>query len=187
MPAKDSFETMLIAQLPRLRGFAMMLSRNRSMADDLIQETACRALRKRHQFVDGTSFTAWTYCILRNEFISTLRRSKRNVCLDDVTMELATQRGDQEDTVLTGEVLRAMGTLRTSEQEVLTLIAAAGLTYDEAAEHLKVSVGTVKSRLWRARKNLAALLLPEEQAAVPGLKVGKTDAPRRLVLQEGLT
>ncbi len=185
MPAKDSFETMLIAQLPRLRGFAMMLSRSRSLADDLVQETACRALRKRHQFIPGTSFTAWTYCILRNEFISTLRRSKRNVCLDDVTMELAAKRGDQEDTVLTGEVLRAMGTLRMTEQEVLTLIAAAGLTYDEAAAHLKVSVGTVKSRLWRARKNLAALLLPDETPAVSGL--AKTVTPRRLVLQEGLT
>jgi RNA polymerase sigma-70 factor (ECF subfamily) len=187
MSSTDSFEAMLVAHLPRLKGFAMMLARNRSIADDLLQETACRALRKRHQFVPGTSFSAWTFCILRNEYISTLRRAKRVVCIDDLAVDLAGKRGDQEDIVLTNEVLRAMATLRTTEQEVLTLVAAAGLTYDEAAEHLAVSVGTVKSRLWRARKNLAAILLPRDASTVPGLKILKNDGPRLLVLTEGLT
>ena len=187
MPSTDPFEIMLIAHLPRLRGFAMMLTRNRSLADDLLQETACRALKKRTQFTPGTSFSAWTFCILRNEFISTLRRAKRVVCLDDITLDLAGKRGDQEDVVLTNEVLRAMGTLRTTEREVISLVAGAGLTYEEAAVHLKVSVGTVKSRLWRGRKNLAAILLPQEIPADDGPKLPKNDTPRRLVLQEGLT
>ncbi len=172
MPIPDSFETMLIAHLPRLKAYAIMLTRNRALADDLLQETAYRALRFRDKFIAGTNFAAWTYRILRNEFITTLRRSKGTIVgLDEMPPEFIGKAAEQDDIVLTQEILRAMGKLRVQEREILMLISAGDLTYDEAAEHIKVSTGTVRSRLWRARKNLAHLLLG--------------DAPRKSVARRG--
>ncbi len=188
MPAADAFEAMLIAQLPRLRAFAIMLTRNRSAADDLMQETALRALRFRDKFILGTSFSSWTYQILRNEFVSTLRRSKRMVVgLDDLSAEYITKHADQEDTVLTTEILRAMSQLALPEREILTLIAAAGLTYIEAAEHLNISIGTVRSRLWRARNSLADLLLGSGTRVPACGDTGSLHAPRVRMLTDGLT
>ena len=158
----NQFHDMLTAHLPRLRAYAIMLTRDRVAAEDLLQETALRALRAQSQFTLGTNFTAWMYRILRNEHISSLRRSKRRpILLDEIPEELLSHRGEQEDKVLTREIIHAMDELQACQREVLILICAAGLSYEEAAESLGCSVGTIKSRLWRARRHMQALVMGE--------------------------
>jgi len=154
MPPKDSFNVLLISHLPRLRAFAMVLTRNHAAADDLLQETAYRALRAQTQFAVGTNFNAWMYRILRNTFISSLRSKKALVPIDELPEGIFSTPPEQEEAVLTGEVIRAMGTLRPGQRQVVELVCAGGMTYDEAAEAMACSVGTIKSRLWRARKHM---------------------------------
>jgi RNA polymerase sigma-70 factor (ECF subfamily) len=158
-----SINALLVEHLPRLRAYAMMLTRNRASADDLVQETAYRVLRSQCQFTIGTNFTAWVYRILRNQFISSIRRSKRAlVQIDELPESLLEKRADQDSTIFTQQVVAAMDKLHPEQREVLILICAAGMSYDEAAETLKCSIGTIKSRLWRARKHMELLILEDE-------------------------
>ena len=160
-----SFDDMLLDHLPRLRAYAIMLTRDRSAAGDLLQETALRALRAQNQFQPGTNFAAWTYKILRNEHISSLRRSKRKFAnIDAMPEELLSRNGAQEAHVLSREVIRAMEQLHPDQREVLILVCASGMSYEEAAETIGCSIGTIKSRLWRARARMAALIMGSEGA-----------------------
>ena len=161
--AQTEFNTMLVAALPRLRAYAMILTRSRAAADDLLQQTAYRALRAETQFTMGTNFVGWMYRILRNEYISSLRRNKRTTSsIDDLPEHLLAARGEQEDKRLTREVIGAMERLPASQREVLVLVCAGGLSYDEAALSIGCSVGTVKSRLWRARQHMQELVMGDE-------------------------
>jgi RNA polymerase sigma-70 factor (ECF subfamily) len=161
-----AFHDMLIEHLPRLRAYAILMTRNRSAADDLIQETALKALRAEAQFTPGTNFGAWMYRILRNEFISSRRRAKRAPArLEDVSDEVLARKGTQESNFFCGEIIRAMESLQEGQREVLILICASGLSYEEAAEMLQCSVGTVKSRLWRARASMEKLLMGDDNKA----------------------
>jgi RNA polymerase sigma-70 factor (ECF subfamily) len=161
----DQFQELLLQHLPRLQGYAMMLVRNRSAAEDLLQETALRALGAQHQFAIGTNFTAWIYKILRNEYINSLRRGKRTpVPIEDVPLEFLVRPGNQESDVLRGEIFRAMNKLPFDQREALILTYAGGLSYEEAAEAMDCAVGTVKSRLWRARAQMAHLMLGEARS-----------------------
>ncbi len=160
MSKVDDFQKLLIDTLPRLRAYAITLTRERSSAEDLVQQTAVQALRAREQFQMGTNFTGWIYRILRNNYISSKRRSHRTpVCMDDMPEDTFSRAGDQEDKVLTQQVVKAMDKLQESQREVLILICAGGLSYEEAAETLQCSVGTVKSRLWRARRQMEILIM----------------------------
>jgi RNA polymerase sigma-70 factor (ECF subfamily) len=163
----SEFHSMLVEQLPRMRAYAIMLTRDRSRADDLLQEMAFRALRAQEQFTMGTNFTAWLYRILRNEYISSLRRAKHTpVPIDAIAEECFARSGGQEDSAMTKEVYRAMDKLPPGQREVILLVCASGLSYDEAAEAMGCSVGTIKSRLWRARAHMQSLLLGDEAPAV---------------------
>jgi RNA polymerase sigma-70 factor (ECF subfamily) len=178
----DEFHTMLTEHLPRLRAYAIMLTRDRVSAEDLLQETALRALRARTQFTLGTNFTAWMYRILRNEYISSLRRSKRRpILLEDIPEELLSHNSEQDDKVLTREIIQAMDKLQPSQREVLILICAGGLSYEEAAQSLACSVGTIKSRLWRARRHMQTLVMGEELALeAPSARAESSDREERL-------
>lgn len=162
------FRQQLLETLPRMRGYAVMLTKHSAAADDLLQETAFRAIRAESQFMPGTNFKAWLYRILRNEYISTVRRKKKNTSIDDAPEHLLTQRGAQEETVLTREVLKAVAGLPLGQREVITMICADGMNYEEAASAIGCSVGTIKSRLWRARAAVQQILLgadaPESEA-----------------------
>ena len=159
----DPFQEMLLTHMPRLQAYAVMLTRDRAAAEDLLQETALKAWRAQSQFAMGTNFTAWIYKILRNEYISSLRRNKRKPArLDDVPEEFLSRGGAQENDILSREVVDAMSKLQPEQREVLILICASGLSYEEAAESLGCSIGTIKSRLWRARARMSALVLGEE-------------------------
>jgi RNA polymerase sigma-70 factor (ECF subfamily) len=161
----DRFQDMLLTHMPRLQAYAVMLTRDRAAAEDLLQETALKAWRAQSQFTIGTNFTAWIYKILRNEYISSLRRNKRRPArLDDVPEEFLSRAGAQENDILSREVVHAMDKLQPEQREVLVLICAGGLSYEEAAESLGCSIGTIKSRLWRARARMAALVLGEDEA-----------------------
>jgi RNA polymerase sigma-70 factor (ECF subfamily) len=157
------FRHLLIETLPRMRGYAMMLTRNAAAADDLLQETAFRAIRAEDQFMPGTNFKAWLYRILRNEYVSTVRRKKKITSIDDAPESFLAQRGAQEDTVLTQEVMKAVAGLPLGQREVLIMICADGMSYDEAASAVGCSVGTIKSRLWRARAAVQQILLGKEE------------------------
>ena len=165
----NQFHEMLLEHLPRLQAYAIMLTRDRALAEDLLQETALRALRAQSQFTLGTNFTAWIYKILRNEYISSLRRKKRQpVQIEDMPAEFLSRRGEQENDVLSREIIHAMDKLQHGQREVLILICASGLSYEEAADALGCSVGTIKSRLWRARARMASLILGENEAKAAG-------------------
>jgi RNA polymerase sigma-70 factor (ECF subfamily) len=159
MATNESFNALLIAIMPKLRAYAMYLTRNRAAADDLLQETAYRALRARDQFAIGTNFTGWIFRILRNEFISTLRRNKGTVLsIDELPEGLFSAEAQQEDFVFSHQVIRAMDQIHPAQRQVLELVCGSGLTYQEAATVIDCSVGTIKSRVWRARKHMSLLL-----------------------------
>jgi RNA polymerase sigma-70 factor (ECF subfamily) len=114
----DDFHDLLVAALPRLRAYAMMLTRSRSAADDVLQQTAYLALRSRPQFRPGTNFNAWVYRILKNEFISSIRRQKRNPgSMDHVAEIFLSRPGDQEEKIINKEIMAAAFNLPEGESE----------------------------------------------------------------------
>ena len=157
--SKD-FTTLLVAQLPRLRAYAIMLTRNLSDAEDLMQTAAVRALQAESQFVPGTNFAAWIHRIIRNVFLDTCRGAKRRnaVSLDDVPEDSLARPDGLHDYVLSREVARAVDRLPAHQRACLTLASANDLTQAEMSVVLACSVATVKSRLWRARSSMHALL-----------------------------
>ncbi len=150
-----SFQDLLLAEMPRLHAYARKLIRNRSLAEDLLQQTALRAWRGRAQFAPGTNFTAWIYRILRNEFISTCRRAKRAPRTSgNYEEDVQGYGGDQEDKVMAQEVRDAVDALPPSYCDVLYLKYLSDHSYEEVAALLNCSVAAIKSRIWRARKAL---------------------------------
>jgi len=156
----ESFRNALVEHLPRLQAYAIMITRDRAVAADLLQQTALQALRGQHQFTPGTNFTGWLYKIMRNLHFSALRTSKRKMLdLDSVPENSLGRSGGQEERVLVNEVSRALDCIPADQREVLILISAGDLSYAEAAEAIGCSVGAVKSRVWRARAKMEELIL----------------------------
>jgi RNA polymerase sigma-70 factor (ECF subfamily) len=157
------FQDLLVEQLPRLRAYALSLTRNRAAADDLVQQTALKCWNGQARFEAGTNFKAWIYQIMRNEHISSFRRTRRQqVSIDNVPEELFARDGDQETKQLTREVFVAVNKLNEGQREVLLMNCVGGLSYEEIAQALGCSIGTVKSRLWRARSELQGYFLDAE-------------------------
>jgi len=166
MITEDPFTTLLLEHLPGLRAYALVMTRNSSAADDLLQETSYRALRSHAQFTIGTNFTSWVYRILRNTFITSLRRAKRTpLSIDDLPESVFSKHADQEEIVLSREISRAMSRLRPKHRQVMALVCERGMTYTEAAIELRCTVATVKSRLWRARQRMASFIQGNARAA----------------------
>jgi RNA polymerase sigma-70 factor (ECF subfamily) len=149
----------LIAVIPNLRAFAVSLCGNPDRADDLVQETLVKAWSNLGSFVEGTNLPAWLFTILRNIYYSEYRKRRREVADSDGTIaaKLATapaQNGHMD--LLDFRV--ALQQLPTDQREALILIGASGLSYEEAAGVCNCAVGTMKSRVNRARNRLAELL-----------------------------
>jgi RNA polymerase sigma-70 factor (ECF subfamily) len=161
----DDFHEQMKAILPRLRLYALSLTHDRDRANDLVQETVLKALAGRNSFRPGTNFSGWIFRIQRNEFISSLRRMKPTVPIDVAVAESLTQRPTQENGLVMREFLRAFGQLSPGQREALVLAVVEGQPYDVIAAHVGVSIGTIKSRVSRARATLARLLLDPEEAA----------------------
>jgi RNA polymerase sigma-70 factor (ECF subfamily) len=157
-PIDQSFVDGILASVPSLRGFAVSLTRDLNQAEDLVQETVLKALSKQEQFEAGTCLQAWLFTILRNHFFSAHRRSMREEGDADGTYAgMMTSIADQEDKVMIQDVAAALGKLPPGQREAIVLVGVDGLSYEEAAQALGCAVGTVKSRVNRARKYLADL------------------------------
>lgn len=157
--ASDDFREGLIAELSNLRAFAVSLCGSVQQADDLVQDTMLKAWGNSEKFQPGTSLRAWLFTILRNTYYSLYRKRGREIQDSDGTyaQRLAVS-GEQESALDLADFRIALAKLSEEHREVLILVGASGLSYEEAAEICGVAVGTVKSRVNRARARLADLL-----------------------------
>lgn len=158
-PQADEFKDQMVALIPSLRAFARGLCRNREMADDLAQEAMMRAWAARDSFTPGTNFRAWMFMIVRNQFYSAIRKNARTTSWDPEAAErLLVQDPTQETSLHLKDAERVLGQLPPQQREMLLLVAAAGLSYEDAAVVAGCSLGTVKSRLARARTAMQTIV-----------------------------
>jgi RNA polymerase sigma-70 factor (ECF subfamily) len=149
----------MAALIPQLRAVARSLCRDRAQAEDLAQAALASAWRNRRDFAPGTNLKAWVFRILRNQFYSDYRRSWRMSQLDSAVAEQTLVAVSNPIAALElDDVRRAMLALPDAQREALTLIGVAGLSYEEAAKICGCAIGTVKSRVGRARQRLLAVL-----------------------------
>ena len=162
-----SLEDDLIAQTSNLRAFARSLVHDPTRADDLVQETILKAWSNLSSFKEGTNMRAWLFTILRNTFYSEIRKHRREV--EDVDGRYAAQVPDkptQHGILDLRDFNKAFATLPPDQREALTLVGASGFSYEEAAAVCGCAVGTVKSRVNRARARLTELLHDEDDDGI---------------------
>jgi len=158
-PRDNAFKRELVTLIPHLRAFARTLTGDPTAADDLAQDAMMKAWDARASFQLGTNMKAWTFMILRNQFYSEKRRSWRQSQLDQEAAErtlIAVD--DPEAPVALDELRMSLGMLPAEQREALILVGAGGFAYEEAAVICGCAVGTVKSRVSRARRALQAIL-----------------------------
>jgi RNA polymerase sigma-70 factor (ECF subfamily) len=149
----------LIAAIPRLRAFAFSLCRNADRADDLVQQTLVKAWANMKSFEPGSNIAAWLYTILRNEFYSEFRKLRHEVADTDGMFAARLASYPTQDSHMDFQDFRtALFKLADDHREALMLIGASGLSYEDAAQLCGCAVGTMKSRVHRARAKLAELL-----------------------------
>lgn len=155
----EDFRTELGRVIPHLRAFGRSLSGNRDLADDLVQETLLKAWAARKRFQAGTNMRAWTFIILRNLFLSQMRRARFKGEWDDLTAsKILAAPASQDRHVDLGDLQRALLHLPQPQREALILVGAGGFAYEEAAEICGCAVGTIKSRVARGRVALEQLM-----------------------------
>jgi RNA polymerase sigma-70 factor (ECF subfamily) len=159
LAADQEFRDQLVKLIPALRSFARGLCGWRDMADDMAQEAMVRGWAARASYTPGTNFRAWMFMILRNQFYSTLRKDKRMTSWDpEVAERLLVEGPAQQHAIHAADVAKALQQLPAEQREVLLLVGANGLSYEEAAEISGCAIGTIKSRLARGRRALALLI-----------------------------
>jgi RNA polymerase sigma-70 factor (ECF subfamily) len=158
-PRDKAFKQELVTLIPHLRAFARTLTGDPTAADDLAQDAMMKAWDARASFQLGTNMKAWTFMILRNQFYSEKRRSWRQSQLDQEAAERTLVAvDDPEAPVALDELRMSLGMLPAEQREALILVGAGGFAYEEAAVICGCAVGTVKSRVSRARRALQAIL-----------------------------
>lgn len=151
-----SFGDQLVEQMPYLRAFAISLSGSYSLADDLVQDTLVKAWSHADSFQQGTNFRAWLVTILRNTYFTQYRKRAREVQDSDGAIAGQIQiKAEQESKLTVSDVQKALDKLAPEHREILLMIGITELSYEETAEICGIAVGTVKSRLNRARAKLA--------------------------------
>jgi RNA polymerase sigma-70 factor, ECF subfamily len=162
MPSRQAptgaFETDLTNLLPRLRAYALSLTHNSVNADDLVQQTVLRSLAGRKSFQPGTNFAGWLFRIQRNEFISGLRRERPTVELTDAIARTLSYAERQESGIAMREFTKAFRTLAGDQRQALLLTALEGQSHETIAGACSMAIGTVKSRVSRARARLRQML-----------------------------
>lgn len=154
-----AFKRELVALIPHLRAFARTLAGDPAAADDLAQDAMMKAWDARASYQMGTNMKAWTFMILRNQFYSEKRRSWRQTQLDQEAAERTLVAvDDPEAPVALDELRMGLAMLPAEQREALILVGAGGFAYEEAAEICNCAVGTVKSRVSRARRALQGIL-----------------------------
>jgi RNA polymerase sigma-70 factor (ECF subfamily) len=155
-PVDKAFVDQIISLLPELRVFAISLEKDTVRAEDLVQEAALKALSQHERFERGTSLRSWLFTILKNHFLTIVRRRAREV--EDATgsfAETLTFEPDQYHKLAHEELLAALEALPADQREVLLLVAVDEMSYEDAAAQMNCAVGTIKSRVNRARRHLA--------------------------------
>ncbi len=147
----------LIELIPRLRRYARALVGDRAASDDLVQDTLERAWAKLHLYRRGTDLRAWLFTVMHNVHVNRMRATRPTDPLEDDMPELA-QRATQGDALVVRDLERAIGALPLAQREVLLLVALEDLSYEETARALGIPIGTVMSRLARAREKLRELM-----------------------------
>ncbi len=177
----SDFKRELTGVIPHLRAFARGLCGRADMADDLVQETLLKAWAARDRFEPGTSMRAWTFVILRNAYLTDMRRARFRGDYDEGLAErILTAPADQEDPVHLADLHRAMLTLPAERGGARPLVGAGGFSYEEAAQICGCAVGTIKSRVGRARAALTAMI---DEGRLPRRASGDADA-HRAILEE---
>jgi RNA polymerase sigma-70 factor (ECF subfamily) len=177
MSLDDQTRDSILAAIPNLRAFAISLSGNVDRADDLVQETILRALANIDSFRPGTNMPAWLFTILRNLFRSEYRKRRREV--EDATgmyAESMKSQPEQASRLEFEELRTALAQLPDDQREAVILVGASGFSYEEAAAICGCAVGTIKSRVNRARNRLAELM------SIEGLEDFGPDQETRAVL-----
>ena len=159
---RASWREAVTARIPSLRAFAWSLSRNGADADDLVQETLTKAWTYRDRFEPGTNLRAWLFTILRNTWYTAVSKRRREVADEDGHYAAAlSSQPVQEWAVELTALQGALNQLPPEHREALVMVGAAGLSYEEAAEISGCALGTIKSRVNRARTRLAKLIDPD--------------------------
>ena len=169
---RAEFKKELTEVVPHLRAFARGLCGRPDMADDLVQETMLKAWAAQDRFEPGTSMRAWTFVILRNVYLTDMRRNRFRGDYDELTAErILTAPAGQEVPIHLSDLHRALLALPAERREALLLVGAGGFSYEEAAEICGCAVGTIKSRVGRARATLNSMLengsLPQRSSDDP--------------------
>jgi RNA polymerase sigma factor (sigma-70 family) len=159
----------LVDLIPRLRRYARALVSDRASADDLVQDTLERAWAKLHLYRRGTDLRAWLFTVMHNVHVNKVRSARATDPLDDEMPELA-QRAAQGDALVVRDLDRAIARLPDEQRAVLLLVTLEEMSYDQVARALGIPIGTVMSRLSRAREKLRAMMLGQ---AATKLKVVK--------------
>jgi RNA polymerase sigma factor (sigma-70 family) len=174
------FKDQLAAVIPHLRAFGRSLSGSRDLADDLVQETLLKAWAARKRFQAGTNMRAWTFIILRNLFLSQMRRARFKGEWDELTAsKILAAPASQDRHIELSDMQRALMHLPQPQREALILVGAGGFAYEEAAEICGCAVGTIKSRVARGRVALEGLL---SSGKLPSRRQHRTD-PNKSALQ----
>lgn len=177
----SDFKRELTGVIPHLRAFARGLCGRADMADDLVQETLLKAWAARERFEPGTSMRAWTFVILRNAYLTDMRRARFRGDYDETVAErILVAPADQEEPVHLADLHRALLTLPDERREALLLVGAGGFSYEEAAQICGCAVGTIKSRVGRARAALTAMI---EEGRIPQRASGDAEAHRAILLE----
>lgn len=163
------FRDEIVACLPNLRAFARSIAVDAARADDLVQDTIVKALANADKFQPGTNVVAWLFTILRNHYYTELRNRRREVEDGDGVyaarlVSLPRQIGNLE----MGDFQKALAALPAEQREALVLVGGSGFSYEEAAEICGCAVGTIKSRVNRARARLTEVLDPEARERSAG-------------------
>lgn len=168
----------IVQHLPAMRAFALSLTRSSSHADDLVQDAIMKAWVNLNSFQAGTNMRAWLFTILRNTFYSDQRKRKREVQDTDGTFAATlSEKPDHDGRLAMAEFEQAFVKLKTEQREALMLVGAMGFSYEEAALTCGVALGTIKSRVNRARQRLSELLELKD-----GEPLDLTDAQTKAVL-----
>ena len=160
----------LVELIPRLRRYARALVGDRATADDLVQDTLERAWAKLHLYRRGTDLRAWLFTVMHNVHVNKVRATRPTDSLEDEMPELA-QRASQGDALVVRDLERSIARLPAEQRAVLLLVTLEDMSYDEVARTLEIPIGTVMSRLSRAREKLRLMMLG--QSATAKLKVVK--------------
>lgn len=158
-PGRSAVRKAIVAMIPQLRVFARSLAHNPATADDLVQDTIVKTLSNIESFREGSNLRAWMFTILRNTFYSDLRKHRREVEDEDgVHAGRLAELPRQDGAIDLEDFKRVFAELCPDHREVLTLVCGSGFSYEEAAEVCGCPVGTIKSRLNRARRRLGELM-----------------------------